>query len=61
MEAPWQFWIAATIQADGPKVLRVADGAPLGARLQLHFVDGRSLDETFSGSLFTEWGGCGTT
>ena len=35
------------------------DGAPLGARLQLHFVDGRTLDERFSGSLFTEWGGCG--
>ncbi len=34
------------------------DGDPLTIRLQIHFVDGRVLDETFSGPLFSSWSGC---
>jgi hypothetical protein len=35
------------------------DGEPLTVRIQLHFVDGRVLDETFSGPLSTQASGCG--
>jgi hypothetical protein len=34
------------------------DGQPLTVRIQLHFVDGRVLDETFSAPLSTEFSGC---
>jgi hypothetical protein len=36
-----------------------ADGQPLTVRIQLHFVDGRTLDETFSTPLVTLESGCG--
>jgi hypothetical protein len=34
------------------------DGAPLTVRLQVHFTDGKVLDETFSADLTTDAGGC---
>jgi hypothetical protein len=34
------------------------DGEPLTVRIQLHFVDGRVMDETFSAPLSTEAAGC---
>jgi hypothetical protein len=36
-----------------------ATAQPLTIRLQIHFVDGKTLDETFSGPLFSSWSGCG--
>jgi len=38
--------------------LPTKDGAPLAVRLQIHFVDGRELDHTFSSPLTTETAGC---
>jgi hypothetical protein len=35
-----------------------ANGQPLTVRIQMHFVDGKSLDETFSNALASSWGGC---
>jgi hypothetical protein len=35
-----------------------ADGQPLTVRIQMHFVDGNSLDETFSNALASTYGGC---
>jgi hypothetical protein len=35
------------------------DGDPLTLRLQLHFTDGQTLDQTFSGPLVSTYGGCG--
>ena len=36
-----------------------ADGQPLTVRIQMHFVDGKTLDETLSRPLLTSYGGCG--
>ncbi len=35
------------------------DGDPLTIRIHIHFIDNQILDETFSGPLFSSWGGCG--
>lgn len=35
-----------------------ADGQPLTVRIQMHFVDGRSLDETFSSPLVSSYRSC---
>ena len=38
--------------------LPTKDGDPFAARLQIHFVDGRELDDTYSSALTTIEGGC---
>ena len=38
--------------------LPTTDGDPLAVRVQIHFVDGRDLDHTYSSPLTTEAGGC---
>jgi hypothetical protein len=38
--------------------LPTKDGDPFAVRLQIHFVDGRELDHTYSSPLTTEAGGC---
>jgi hypothetical protein len=35
-----------------------ADGQPLTVRIQMHFVDGNTVDETFSNSLVSSYIGC---
>jgi hypothetical protein len=34
------------------------NGAPLTVRIEIHFADGKTLDETFSSPLSTSWSGC---
>jgi hypothetical protein len=38
--------------------LPTSDGAPFAARLQIHFVDGKQLDASFSNALTTSVSGC---
>jgi hypothetical protein len=36
-----------------------AAGEPMTMRFQVHFIDGKVLDETFSGTLYSSYLGCG--